>query len=97
MTERNPVSAEEEAEDAFFRSLKRKEGQPVPEWALPEEGLLEAMERVPLFMTKSPTADSIDDNPTMAALQSLIYDDSPKGRFSPFALFLAVSTHFLLL
>ena len=67
-----------EDEDAFLNTFKRKEGEEAPSWALPSAGLLEAMETVPLFMTQSPS-ENVDNNPTLAALQSLIYDDTPEG------------------
>lgn len=68
-------------EEAFLNMFKRREGEAAPDWVLPTEGLLEAMESVPLFMTQSPT-DNVEGNPTLAALQSLLYEDTPEGNKS---------------
>ena len=42
--------------------------------------LWQEFEKVPAFMTKTPTQEEIDSNPALAALQALKYeDDDPVG------------------
>lgn len=62
-------------DDEFLERFKRGPNDPKPSWALSSENLLEEMEQVPLFMTKMP--DNPEDNPTLAALQALVYDGPP--------------------
>jgi hypothetical protein len=48
-----------------------------PSWALDPENLDAAMSEVPLFMKELPA----EENDTLAALQSLVYDGTPEGWF----------------
>ena len=42
--------------------------------------LWQEFEKVPAFMTKTPTQEEIDSNPALAALQAIKYeDDDPVG------------------
>lgn len=70
---------EELDEEAFLNKFKRDPTAPRPEWALKPDatGSLEtALESVPLFMHNSnPTPDDIQSNPTLMALQTLLYDE----------------------
>jgi hypothetical protein len=46
-----------------------------PTWALDAENLDASMSEVPLFMKELPE----EENDTLAALQSLVYDGTPEG------------------
>jgi hypothetical protein len=70
---------DEKSEDAFLASFQRDPNLPAPPWALPTDGLLEAIESVPLFMTKAPSESATAGNNTLAALQALLYEDGPAG------------------
>ncbi len=47
-----------------------------------EDDWQEKMQQTPLFMTSAPTTNEVDNNSTLAALQSLIYDGTPEGHFN---------------
>jgi tetratricopeptide (TPR) repeat protein len=67
-------------EDEFLEKFRRPPGGARPEWALQPDAsgsLKEAMESVPLFMSSTPSAEEISANPTLQAIQALLYDDTP--------------------
>jgi len=50
---------------------------PVPKPSKTEEEVLAALDSIPLFMKSLPEEDNED--PTLSALQSLIYEGTPDG------------------
>lgn len=76
------IKEELDDDGAFLEKFKRDPTAPRPDWALKPDssGSLEsALESVPLFMQNTcPTADQIDSNPTLQALQTLLYDEQEK-------------------
>ena len=66
-----------EKEDALINKLfiegRGRDWQP-----LDEDNWQEQLQSVPLFMQRAPSRDEIESNPTMQAIQSLIYDGTPE-------------------
>ncbi|CAH3172379.1 unnamed protein product [Porites evermanni] len=61
--------------DEYIESLKKKADGKLRKPEVTEENWQEEFEKVPAFMTKTPTQEEIDSNPALAALQALKYED----------------------
>ncbi|XP_068676608.1 tetratricopeptide repeat protein 4-like [Montipora foliosa] len=61
--------------DDYIESLKKKSGGKKREPAFTEDNWEEEFEKVPAFMTHVPTLEEIDNNPALAAIQALKYED----------------------
>ncbi|KAL9950832.1 hypothetical protein ACROYT_G043396 [Oculina patagonica] len=61
--------------DEFIESVKKKSHGKKREIEFKEENWEEEFEKVPAFMTKAPTQEEIDNNPALAALQAIKYED----------------------
>ena len=64
--------------DGFDPDMFKRDPSQLFEWSLNPDTLLEDMEKVPLFMTNTPTAEDIEENPTLLALQTLMTDGVPE-------------------
>lgn len=63
-------------DDEDFYRLYRENAIQRNQGALSEDNWEEEIEQIPLFMTKPPTQEQIDNNPDLQALQGLIEEDS---------------------
>eukprot|EP00041_Stephanoeca_diplocostata_P012980 m.220876 g.220876 ORF g.220876 m.220876 type:complete len:445 (-) comp19172_c1_seq7:294-1628(-) len=71
-----PAELSKELDDDDFYRLYRENAIQRNHGALSEENWEEEIEQIPLFMTKPPTQEQIDNNPDLQALQGIIEEDS---------------------
>lgn len=75
MAEQQPIDNNENAANTAEAGPKKLRSQ----FAMDFDNLDEELSKVPLFMTDLPT----EENDTLAALQSLVFDGTPEGKKEP--------------